>query len=525
MLTLKIAWRNLWRHRGKSLVIGLILFLGAFLMTVGNAVIEGAKEGIAENMVNRFTGHLILKAAAEKKDEVLFGPPSSLKVIPDYPSVKALLEQQDFIAGFAPMTRGVAMILNPDGNSDETFVFGVNFDDYQRTFSNNVVAVEGQLLSNGDRGLLITEHTREKLYDNNSYWIAPEGMTAEQTALLADPAAQKELIGSKPEILADAKSKYDQGKLKIVNDLILMGFSSGSLGSDVRASVKGIIKFQSMNTVWQEVSFMDIESYRESFGHITAANNTAELSEQQQTILAAESMDDVFDQDEVVQDAELQTEGYDLEMMQQQTQRTAVHVDTDQGAYNIVAVKLKPGQTMEEAKTRLQAIIDKAGLQVTVLTWKQAASEVAQFATITQGALSVFVLLIFFVAIIVIMNTLSMAAIERVAEIGMMRAVGAQKWFVSTMFLSETFMLAFVFGGLGMGVGIIASLALSGMGISVTNNELVSLLFGGDTVNPVIKGAEVAFGVIQLGVVTVLAVVYPLMIARKITPLEAISRD
>ena len=270
---------------------------------------------------------------------------------------------------------------------------------------------------------------------------------------------------------------------------------------------------------------MDIESYRESFGHITAADNTAELSEQQQAILAADSMEDVFDQGEVVQDADLQTEGYDLETMQQQTQRTAVHVDTDQGAYNIVAIKLKPGQTMDAAKTRLQEIVDKSGLQVTVLTWKQAASEVAQFATITQGALSVFVVFIFFVAIIVIMNTLSMAAIERVAEIGMMRAVGAQKWFVSEMFLAETFMLSFVFGGAGIMVGILVSLAFASIGISVTSNELLSLLFGGDTFNPVISVSEVISGIIQLGVVTILAVIYPLLIARKITPLEAISRD
>jgi len=525
MLTWKIAWRNLWRHRGKSFVVGLILFLGALLMTISNAVIDGAKKGIAENMVNRFTGHLILKATAEKKDEVLFGPPSSLKVIPDYPAVKALLEQQDFIDGFAPMTRGVAMILNPDGKSDETFIFGVNFDDYQRTFSNNVEAVEGQLLTNGDKGLLITEYTREKLYDNNGFWIVPEGMTVEQTALLADEAAQKELHGSKPEILAEAKSKYEAEKLNARNDLIILGFSSSSLGSDVSAPVKGIIKFQDMNTIWQEVSFMDIESYRESFGHITAADNTAELSEQQQAILAADSMDDVFDQGEVVQEADLQAEGYDLETMQQQTQRTAVHVDTDQGAYNIVAIKLKPGQTMEEAKPRLQSIIDKAGLQVTVLTWKQAALEVSQYVNIMQRALLVFVLLIFFVAIIVIMNTLSMAAIERVAEIGMMRAIGAEKWFITKMFLMETIVLAIVFGGAGMLIGIIISLTLSTVGFSVTGNEFLSLALGGDTFNPSITGRGILFGIVQLGVVTTLAVIYPLLIARKITPLEAISRD
>lgn len=292
MLSWKIAWRNLWRHKGKSLVIGVIMFLGAFLMTVGNAVIEGAREGMAENMVNRFTGHLMLKLADQKKEEVFFGPPSSLKVILDYPAVKTLLERQrDLVESFVPMTRGMAMILNPDGKSDETFIFGVNFEDYQRTFLNNIVPVEGKLLSNSDRGMLITESTREKLYDNNGFWVVPEGLSADQTVIMLDAAAQAERDVNKPDVVADAARKYDQGTLKTVHDLIVLGFSSSSLGSDVRAPVKGIIKFHSLNSVWDEVSFMDIESYRESFGHISAANNTVELTDQQQMILQADSME------------------------------------------------------------------------------------------------------------------------------------------------------------------------------------------------------------------------------------------
>ena len=525
MLSWKIAWRNLWRHKGKSLVIGAIMFLGAFLMTVGNAVIEGARDGMAENMVNRFTGHLILKAANEKKDEVLFGSPSSLKVIPDYPGVKALLEQHDFIESFAPMTRGVAMILNPDGDSDETFIIGVNFEDYQRTFLNNIIPVEGELLSNGDRGILITEYTREKLFDNNVFWLVPDGMRVEETLLLADTDAQDGAEINKPEIVAEAREKYDQGTLKTVNDLIVLGFSSNSLGSDIRVPVKGIIKFHSLNKVWQEVTFMDIESYRESFGHISAADNAVELSEQQQMVLETDSMEDLFGDGDVVQETELREEGYDLEAMQQQTQRVQTDVDTDQGAYNLVAVKLQSGQNIPEAKARLQKLADAAGAQVTVLTWEQAVGEVAQFASITQGALFVFVMFIFFVAIIVIMNTLSMAALERVAEIGMMRAIGAQKGFVSKMFLSETFSLAFIFGGAGMLAGIVVSLVIADMNIPVTDNEFLSLLFGGDTFNPIVKSAGLVSGVIQLTIVTLLAVIYPLLIARKITPLEAISRD
>ena len=146
-------------------------------------------------------------------------------------------------------------------------------------------------------------------------------------------------------------------------------------------------------------------------------------------------------------------------------------------------------------------------------------------ATMTQGALHVFVLLIFFVAIIIIMNTLSMAAIERAAEIGMMRAIGARKGFISKMFFAETALLAFFFGGLGMLAGVFGIQIVNALRISTAGNEMLNLLFSADTVQPMASWWGLAFGVFEIGVVTLLAMIYPTRVATKITPLEAISRD
>ena len=50
-LSSKIAWRNIWLHKNKSIVIGIILFLGAFLMTLGNGIVSGMEKGL-ENIDN-----------------------------------------------------------------------------------------------------------------------------------------------------------------------------------------------------------------------------------------------------------------------------------------------------------------------------------------------------------------------------------------------------------------------------------------------------------------------------------------
>jgi ABC-type antimicrobial peptide transport system permease subunit len=53
----------------------------------------------------------------------------------------------------------------------------------------------------------------------------------------------------------------------------------------------------------------------------------------------------------------------------------------------------------------------------------------------------------------------------------------------------------------------------------------VQLLFGGDTFHPFLSGADILLAVIQLAIVTLIAVVYPVQVARSITPLDAIARE
>jgi putative ABC transport system permease protein len=131
---------------------------------------------------------------------------------------------------------------------------------------------------------------------------------------------------------------------------------------------------------------------------------------------------------------------------------------------------------------------------------------------------------LFFVAIIIIVNTLSMAALERTSEIGMMRAVGAKKGFISNMFVGETAILSGVFGGAGIVTGIIAVKLLTLAHIT-SDNDMIQLLFGGDTFRPFLSGGDIGVAIFQLAIVTGIAVLYPLKVARGITPLDAISRD
>ena len=53
-LTYKIAFRNLFRHKGRSIAIGFVLFTGTFCMTLGNGTITGMKKSMERNLSRAF---------------------------------------------------------------------------------------------------------------------------------------------------------------------------------------------------------------------------------------------------------------------------------------------------------------------------------------------------------------------------------------------------------------------------------------------------------------------------------------
>ncbi len=61
--------------------------------------------------------------------------------------------------------------------------------------------------------------------------------------------------------------------------------------------------------------------------------------------------------------------------------------------------------------------------------------------------------IIFAVALVIVNNAIGMAVLQRVKEIGTMRAVGAQRRFVLVMLLVEAMTLGVVFGLVGHGAG------------------------------------------------------------------------
>ncbi|RPJ05704.1 MAG: hypothetical protein EHM28_11530, partial [Spirochaetaceae bacterium] len=253
------------RHKGKSIIVGTILFLGALIMTLGNATAIGMQRGVDENIVKSFTGHIVLVSAEEQKENVLFTPMAKpLKVLPEYSSLKEALATQEYIKDYIPMTRGGVAIL---GEEQMSFMltFGCNFDDFQRVFGNPVASLEGKLLTNGDHGIMVNKNGRENLYKFQGFWLVPEGDEVK-----------------KENLTEDAKKELD---ILDVRHFLMLGGYGEKNSTDKEVPVRGIIKFKSLNSVMQELTIMDIETYRELFGYYTARDVVEVLPPQQQKLI------------------------------------------------------------------------------------------------------------------------------------------------------------------------------------------------------------------------------------------------
>jgi len=130
--------------------------------------------------------------------------------------------------------------------------------------------------------------------------------------------------------------------------------------------------------------------------------------------------------------------------------------------------------------------------------------------------------LIFFVAFIVILNSLLMSTMERVQEIGTIRAMGAQRGFVLRMFAIEGAAMAVLFGALGIGLGALTLAALGASGIKASS-EILFFVFGGRELRPVLDGGHLLVAFVIITSVTLVSILIPAIAAARIPPIAAMQ--
>ena len=158
------------------------------------------------------------------------------------------------------------------------------------------------------------------------------------------------------------------------------------------------------------------------------------------------------------------------------------------------------------------------------LSWTELMSQLTVILQVTEYGKYIMGVILFFVVIFGIINTLFMSLYERMFEFGVLRAVGTRPFGMARVILFEAGALAVVSIGLGMILGFILTAVLSHIGLDYTGIEMVGVTVQ-EFIYPVMKVEQFMIYPVWLFVFTIIAGLYPARYAAKMSPADAMRRS
>lgn len=193
----------------------------------------------------------------------------------------------------------------------------------------------------------------------------------------------------------------------------------------------------------------------------------------------------------------------------------------DEGGHEI-AVLLDDDRTYNDMRDKLSA----GYKNLDVKSWKEIMPEVSLVEESMDISMYLILGIILFALLFGIINTMLMAVLERVKELGMLMAVGMNKIRVFIMIMLETIFLAFTGSIIGIILGYLLTVLLMKTGIDLSAWGDAYERLGYDTVIYPVPDILIAAKVsIMVFVTGLIAAVYPAIKALKLKPAEALRID
>ena len=482
MLILKLAMRNLARHLRKTLLLGTLIAVGMAALLVANAVFESTNTGLKSSFVRSLTGDAAVSARAETAFS-LFGSEvpivseyEAIPAIPDYAGLTAVIQELDDVAAWTPVVSGVAQ-MRLGGYAVNVPVFGVDPATYFSVCS-DIVIDKGDIAALAAGGVFIN-------------------------AVLA------------------ATVEAAIGRPLVPGEDVVFGMYSGGSFRLKKGSFAGVHRYVSSTESLDRVVLADATLVR-SIANYTLGFASAAAPAEQPSAEAAFDLDALFS--DAVDVAAAADTGVTLESveasMADTSQRDAL-VMTDAAAWSFVLIKAAEGRA-DTLVGSLSGALDAAGLECRAMSWRSAAGTSAQALFAVQTAFYVGLGFVALGAVLVIMNALVISVLERSAEIGTMRGLGAGTPFIRKLFIAESMLLTMSAALVGILAGAIIATSLSRTGLAVTNPLLVSL-FGGNLVRPLVTLRSAVLHLVLASAVGALAWIYPVSLAMRVQPVAAMN--
>jgi putative ABC transport system permease protein len=133
-----------------------------------------------------------------------------------------------------------------------------------------------------------------------------------------------------------------------------------------------------------------------------------------------------------------------------------------------IVVQLHRGADMREAKARLESMFEARGLALEVKTFAEITPLYLQVVGLFGTIFSFVAAIMVVISLFTVVNTMSMCVMERIDEIGTLRALGARRRSVRRQFLLEGTLMGLLGATLGCVGGWLVALAVNAVGLEWT---------------------------------------------------------
>ncbi len=172
---------------------------------------------------------------------------------------------------------------------------------------------------------------------------------------------------------------------------------------------------------------------------------------------------------------------------------------------------------------QIQPLIESKYPGTSVRNYKEISPDISLYESQIQVNLIVIIIIIMLALIFGIINTMLMAVLERIKELGMLMAVGMNKLNVFMMIVFETIILGIVGAPLGMLLGKMTISYFETRGIDLSSYSKGMRQFGmSEILYPHLEGNVFIQLAIAVLITAMLASIYPAYKAIKLRPVEAI---
>lgn len=190
------------------------------------------------------------------------------------------------------------------------------------------------------------------------------------------------------------------------------------------------------------------------------------------------------------------------------------------GQLSEIAIRLH----RDEAMPVLQAGLTAAYPAVTVRNWQEISPELGLTVSVVDDMILIFMGIILLALAFGLVNTMMMSVLERTREIGMLLAVGMNKFRVFAMILLETGLLIMTGAPVGLALGLVTVAILHRTGIHLDRYAEAYSSFGyAPDIYPTLYADQLGMIVVMILATSVLAALFPARRALRLSPAVALK--